>query len=527
MGRAANGGAALSIERCRRGSGADTDALGAAGGSAIGLIGYGERLWFSNSVLFTNYNSADVYSYDPATGGVRYEAHLFTQAVGDPAVLNGLLYWPFEDPRSSTGRAEFMVTDGVRWNWLLIPHWQAFHLHALHEDNGTFVAATSAWRGVLHRSHDGGSTWETIYEHPSPSRQVSRFTSLAAFKGDIYAGLTAWREAGIKLYRVSLAGLETVPGWPEGRSVTALTPFGGWLYALNGSANELALWRTDGTRAERITALDGQRVRALAADERLWAVAIRPGGGDLWASDDGLAWRRVQSFEGAEPADIAAYGGRIYVGMIEDGGGSLWRPSPPAPVEPVANAPEQLPATASDEDAAQNGLSDLADLLADAGAYKWHAGGLRERIRTVGMSSDPTVGAALTMHLDAPAPDDLMPLFGGAVTVPAAVVARWYVLWGLAFNGHGQVSPELISVPWGAETNRSEKYLEPAPMAMWAAARIGRRDDALIAALIEGLGRPGEPNWLDGDRIGALTALTGQRFGYDLGRWRDWWAATR
>ena len=64
-------------------------------------------------------------------------------------------------------------------------------------------------------------------------------------------------------------------------------------------------------------------------------------------------------------------------------------------------------------------------------------------------------------------------------------------------------------------------------MAMWAAARIGRRHDALIAALIEGLGRTGEPNWLDGDRIGALTALTGQRFGYDLGRWRDWWAATR
>ena len=43
------------------------------------LIGYGERLWFLNAVLFTNHNSADVYSYDPVTGNTRYEAHLFSQ----------------------------------------------------------------------------------------------------------------------------------------------------------------------------------------------------------------------------------------------------------------------------------------------------------------------------------------------------------------------------------------------------------------------------------------------------------------
>ena len=32
------------------------------------------------------------------------------------------------------------------------------------------------------------------------------------------------------------------------------------------------------------------------------------------------------------------------------------------------------------------------------------------------------------------------------------------------------------------------------------------------------------PDWLAGDMVGALTALTGQRFGHDYGAWRSWWA---
>ncbi len=38
------------------------------------------------------------------------------------------------------------------------------------------------------------------------------------------------------------------------------------------------------------------------------------------------------------------------------------------------------------------------------------------------------------------------------------------------------------------------------------------------------LGMAGVPRWLDGDLIGALTALTGERFGYNLPAWREWWA---
>ena len=48
------------------------------------LIGYGDRLWFANSVSGTNHNSADIYSYNPTTQTTRYEQHLFSQDAGTP-----------------------------------------------------------------------------------------------------------------------------------------------------------------------------------------------------------------------------------------------------------------------------------------------------------------------------------------------------------------------------------------------------------------------------------------------------------
>ncbi|MEL7315165.1 MAG: hypothetical protein AAFN08_09460 [Cyanobacteria bacterium J06559_3] len=56
------------------------------------LVGYGDRLWFTNSAAGTNHNSADIYSYDPATQTTRYEQHLFSQDAGEPVVAGGLLY---------------------------------------------------------------------------------------------------------------------------------------------------------------------------------------------------------------------------------------------------------------------------------------------------------------------------------------------------------------------------------------------------------------------------------------------------
>jgi selenocysteine lyase/cysteine desulfurase len=78
-------------------------------------------------------------------------------------------------------------------------------------------------------------------------------------------------------------------------------------------------------------------------------------------------------------------------------------------------------------------------------------------------------------------------LIGGNVRLPAESLGRWILLWGMAIGGRGRVPPELIREPWHAESNRSQKYFATPPMAVWAAAAIGQRDRATIAALVERL----------------------------------------
>ncbi|MEE8226845.1 MAG: PQQ-binding-like beta-propeller repeat protein [Kiloniellales bacterium] len=494
-----------------------------------GLVGYGERLWLVNSVLFVNHNSADIYSFDPKTGVVRYEAHLFSQGAGQPAVADGLLYWPFEDARSSVGRGEFMVTDGRRWAWHFLPQGQVFHVHAMIAHEGAIYAATSAWRAGVQRSDDGGRTWRVHYEHPSAPRTVSRFTTLAAFGGELYAGLTAWREKGVKLYRLTGNGAVPATAWPEGQAVTALAAYAGWLYGVNHGTAGSVLWRTNGAIAEPIAAFAAERVRDLAAaDDRLWAVTARPGGGALWSSRDGVAWTLAQEFKGAQPADLAVYAGRVYVGTIgPQGRGGLWGPPPPTPVEAAAPTPAPPSPWRSNAQGLAHALGVLDRALAAPAGHAHHGEALRAAVRALVSRGSPAVGTALQRRLDRPGSDRSVRLFGGGLTVPAVTLERWYLLWGLAFNGHGRVPPAYLTAPWRQEPNPAEKYLEPAPMAMWAAGRLGQNDEATIAALIEALGRTGEAPWLNGDRIGALTALTGERFGYDFAGWRAWWAARR
>ncbi len=494
-----------------------------------GLIGYGGRLWFVNSVLFVNHNSADIYSYDPATGAVRNEAHLFSQGAGDPAVAGGLLYWPSEDPRSSTGRGEFMVTDGERWNWHLLPEGQAFHVHAMLAHQGALYAATSAWRAGLQRSDDGGRTWRILYDHSQAPGTVSRFTTLAAQGDRVYAGLTNWSRSGIKLFEVGRAGATPVAAWPEGLAVTALSAYRGWLYGVLHGEQDSILWRTDGDVSERIAAFDGGRVRDLAAtDDGLWAVSVRSGGGDLWSSPDGMAWTRRQSFEGVEPTEVAVYGGHPYMGAIgPNQRGSLWGPAPPARPEPeAAPAPLVAPGRVVDDDAGA-AFAVLDRALAAGEGFSRDGEGLRGAVRAVARYGGRAVGEALAARLASPGPDTPVKLFGGNVVVPAATMGRWYLLWGMAYTGHGRVPTELLTAPWRQPPNRGEKYMEPAPLAMWAAARLGQDDAATLGALVVTLGRRGDPTWLDGDRVGALTALTGQRFGYDLAAWRAWWMSRR
>ena len=196
------------------------------------LIGYRGRVWFANSAKFVNHNSADIYSYDPRRGQTRYEAHLFSQDAGRPVVANGLLYWPFEDSRFSSGHGEYMVTDGQRWDWKVLPHGVVFHVHAMMGLDGALYAATSAWRAGLQRSDDGGASWRVVHDHPTADKRVSRFNSLAVLDGRLFVGLTSRTQPGPKLLQLAGETLRPVESWPHGQATTALATHRGWLYGL-------------------------------------------------------------------------------------------------------------------------------------------------------------------------------------------------------------------------------------------------------------------------------------------------------
>ncbi len=57
---------------------------------------------------------------------------------------------------------------------------------------------------------------------------------------------------------------------------------------------------------------------------------------------------------------------------------------------------------------------------------------------------------------------------------------------------------------------------------MWVAGRLGQEDAATLEALVARLEDAEAPLWLKGDAVGALRAITGERFSYDAATWRSW-----
>lgn len=492
------------------------------------MIGYRGRLWFVNSVKYRNHNSADLYSYDASTGKTRYEAHLFSQDAGEPTIHRGLLYWPFEDARGSVGRGEFMVTNAKSWRWSFLPEARAFHIHAMATHMGALYAATSAWRAGLQRSTDGGVSWKILYDHGNPWSQVSRIVSLVSAGGQLYAGLYARYRVGVSLLRLEGGTLRPVEGWPKGYGALPLTSWRGQLYAVNEAPGDRALYRVQGDRIERIKAFDGYFVRDIAGTkDAVWAITAYRGGGALWRSGNGLAWRKVQDFTGDRPVDIAAYGERIYVGVIgRNGKGALFGNRTPQTAETIAPAPA-LPRRFGSRPAGPPNklLARLDILMAEKKNYRAHGPEILKTLRALALYRTRAVGKALSERLGRSYPGAMQRMFGGQSRAPSARVARWYLLWGLAMNGYARVPAKLIGATWTVKRNGAEKYLAAPPGAAWAVARLGQRDRATIGALIARLGRPGDPDWLEGDIVGALSVLTRRRFAYDRTAWRQWWRA--
>jgi len=495
------------------------------------LIGYRGRLWFANSEKFVNHNSADIYSYAPGDAAPRYERHLFSKDVGDPLVAGGLLFWPFEDARFSTGQGELMVTNGRVWRWRVLPDAAVFHVHALIANRGALYAATATWRAGIQRSDDLGRSWRAIYDHPTPHERVSRFTSLGVLDGTVYAGLTSYTQPGPKLYRFPDDQPQVVPGWPEGVRTDTLARFGDWLYAVNSQAEKRTVWRTDGVRVERVHALDGVAVQAFASGARfMWAVSGGGQRGGLWRSADGEHWRRIQRFAEALPLAVTVFAGRPYVGTLGPGErGTLWGPADvDVPAAPVALVPlPKTPARPLTAARLRDGLAALDKVLAGtATSFGELRRDLASAIDPLIAGRSPILGKALAARLIRLPPGVTLAGFGGRLRVRSKQVKQWYLLRAIGLVGSGgRIPVAMLETPWIEASNEPEKYFSPFPAALWAVGQLGQRDPATIAALVTRLGTRGEPAWVDGDRIGALTAITGRRFGYDRTAWRRWWAA--
>lgn len=493
------------------------------------LIGYGDRIWFANSVKGVNHNSADLYSIAIEGGPPRYEGHLFSQDAGDPVVHRGLLYWPLEDARAEPGIGAFDVTDGERWDHGLIPTEQAYHNHAMVESGDRLYAAPSAWKGSVALSEDGGGTWRTVYLHPTPDRRVSRITSLVVTDDGIYGTLNA--PEGQALIRVDDGSGEPVPGWPSGRS-HGLTAHDGRLFGIAGNpdAGSIGLWTWDGELSEQAwVPTEGWVPRALASDgEKLWMAGDDAGGASLWSSPDGRDWIEMAALEMGSPRDLVAYRGVIAIGgRGTNDRGVLWTYGPSPHVKPVAATPPPpsprwplLRPAAPDGFRWASAAEHLDALLANPRSYERYGQPLKDAID--GLPRRDVPDDFYPNRLKAFMPAEPLPMFGSIMLDGMAVMGRWRVYWGMGLARSGKVDPADILRPWDYTPNGPFKFFSTPEIAIWAARWVGRADSLILDALVARLEDDATPLWLKGDAVGALFSLTGQRLGYDAKAWRSW-----
>lgn len=498
--------------------------------AVTGLIVYAGRLWMANGNPYSNTNAAEIYSYTasahPDARGFRLERNLFSQDAGAPAIIDGLLHWPFEDPRFSARRGEFAVTDGIRWRWRSIPTGRAFHTHTLIACGGQVLSASGAFVGGIQRRLGTGPGWQSLYEHPRVEKGISRVVDLAAFAGRCFAALRAVDQPGPKLLEVRGERIQPVPGTPEMDILFGLTAVDGWLYGLANRSDVVSLVRFDGTRWESVPAPDQNRLRALAANGReLLAVSGAHGHGALWSRRDNGRWQRVQSIDGGTPISVVAHRRQVFVGTFDERrGGSLWGPAQAhldGGSEPPRLPDRHLPAQPASPEVADI-LARLDAVLMDPSSYADHAARLRRVLARLAARGGASAGEALSRRLTGALPKAESQTFT-RVPIPNADTAQWFMLRTIGLIGAGRVPLTLLSRSWDRPANPAEKYFHPLPAAIWVAGILGQDDPDTLSALVALLRRDDAPRWLHGDAMGALTTLTGRTFGHDRTAWIRWW----
>lgn len=316
-----------------------------------------------------------------------------------------------------------------------------------------------------------------------------------------------------------------MPGWPKETGHAGFATQGGWLYGLVTRGDAAALWRTDGSRSDRVwPAPKNWQPAAFASDgEHLWMAGTRDEKAFVWRSTDARSWKPVAVLDGGTPWSMTAYRGVVAVGgEAPSGAGVLWLIGD-GPVREVLNAKPEWPALAASS--RQNvdwhaAAAALDTLLADPSAYATYGTALRQRIAGL-----PRTGVSEDFYpnrLAAAMPAEPLRMFGNIVLPSMADMGRWRVYWGMGLARSGRVRPEDILRAADYTPNGPMKFFSTAEIAMWAAGRLGHADRDVLDALIRRLEDAATPLWLRGDAVGALTAITGERFGYDSVAWRIW-----
>ncbi len=488
------------------------------------LIIYDGRVWFTNSQPYVDNNAADVYSFDPATSTLRFERGLFSQAVGNPAVVDGRLFLPFEDPRFNMSIGEYAVTDGRDWRWRRLPEGTAFHTHALGRCGNELLAVTGAWEGQLHVSPDKGETWRLASIYPSKEARFSRLVAIVSWKGRCFVGASARGRRDGKLLEWRDGELAPVTGWPVGDKTDHLVAWNDRLFALNHTGSGAKLLAFDGDVVTTITMPGSGRLRDLAADrDTLWAVVSDGSSGRLWRTTDGVAWEDVRHFD-ETPIAVTAFADNVFVGTFSPGGGSLWGPSHPVDMqEATSRKPFGKRALQHVPRRLWAKLDDVISAYIEQ-RVGGHAGieAVSDALRQLTTFEDPAIGPRLSERLATLDVDDRLRFFSRERTKRAHRLA-WYLLGAIAVNGYGRIPPTLLDLPLSTRRNDCKKNID-APIAALAAVGWIKQDDwETINVLMNRLRGAIDKPWMISDIIAALHALTGQEFGHDIERWQSWW----
>lgn len=520
------------------------------------LIAYAERIWLVNSEPYVNTNAADVYSYSPNDGSVRYERSLFSQDVGTPTVHDGLLYLPFEDPRRSASVGEFAVTDGLRWHWEAMAVGKAFHLHAMGTCFDRLLAVTGAWTGQLLASDDAGRNWELMADLPAGKASFSRLTGIKSFNDRCMLTAAANGDPGAKLYEWTGDDLIPIASWPDGDKTDAMVVFNNELIAWIDKGDRRVTSAFDGERTRQVSLPAGQRPRGFAAHgESLLMISSNRNGGALWETDDTHRWRQLQAFE-QTPVSVLSADGQIYVGTYHRTGGGLYGPangsiasSKASNANPhmTATKIEAKNATAITTPAhADTGTTDLLSLkfpnkrpnrpsvayfnkrlgtkLEQVQSDFFADDGLRALLARPPILHSKALGELFARQINGTIPEDPVDVFGNR-KLPHHLLALWFLNTTMAVNGYGRVLPNSLSPPWRGSDHSSQKFFDPTIGAIVAAGWLKQSDRPTLKRLIGRLRARQDPQWLRSDVIGALTAITDQRFGHDVAKWLSWWDA--